>query len=55
MKNLEFKELGDQELEELNGGVIGILVLGLATYVFWDIVMNPKSAWEEIKEGYETY
>ncbi|MDO5665837.1 MAG: class IIb bacteriocin, lactobin A/cerein 7B family [Bacteroidia bacterium] len=55
MKNLEFMELNAQELEEVNGGIIGWLIGGLATYVFFDIVMNPKSAWAELEAGYKSY
>jgi hypothetical protein len=55
MKNLEFVELNALELEEVNGGIIGLVVTTLVTYFLLDIVMNPKSAWEEIEAGYKSY
>lgn len=55
MNNLEFKELNAHELESVNGGIIGFLAAGLATYILWDLVMNPKSAWSELEEGYNSY
>ncbi|MEA5127951.1 class IIb bacteriocin, lactobin A/cerein 7B family [Proteiniphilum sp.] len=55
MKNLEFMELNAQELEEVNGGIIGWVIATLVTYVVMDVVMNPKSAWAEIEAGYNSY
>ncbi len=53
MKNLEnygVLEMDATEIREIDGGVVWYVWVAAA--VAADIVMNPVSAWESLKEGF---
>ena len=60
MKNLDLngygvQEMNAEEIETINGGIIGWIVTGLAAAFFWDCVMNPTDTKAQLAKGYNDY
>ena len=60
MKNFDLNSYGVQEMdakamEEANGGLgwFAGLAVAAAACIAWDIVMNPKSAAQTFKKGFD--
>ena len=51
MKNLEFKELNAQELEEVNGGLWPVVVAFGLTLLF-DAILSEQESVDAIRGGY---
>ncbi|WP_394759206.1 class IIb bacteriocin, lactobin A/cerein 7B family [Flavobacterium sp.] len=52
LENLNLVELSAQEVNEIEGGLWWVPILG--AYLAWEIVGNPSASWAAFQAGYNS-
>lgn len=59
MKNLDLftfgvEEINEVQMQEVDGGILALIVSGFIGYIVWDCCMNPSDAWAQLEAGYNS-
>jgi len=55
LKSAEFVELDANELSQVNGGFVNLLVLAVGSYLLYQVASNPKASYEAFMEGWNSF